>query len=252
MDNKTAKVSLGTTICVIIIILLVVALCGMYYYYNNMINKNSIDSTADIISTTDNDAKKESIVNNKITKIDTNKELVYKVKTSVKEYDQEVEVPQINLNYDNIKALNDKIIKYTNNWSMGGVESKYYINDDIISIVLTYSTEGDPYNIFIYNIDAYTGNILTNEELLYKKGITDNLEEKINKAVEKVFKEHNVQDYDDEVGTWTRMSEICNDYNRGLQITMPMFINENGKLSVVVEYCAPAGSGGPWGVIVEL
>ncbi len=267
-EKKPIKVGLGTTICIFIIILLVIALVVMYCHYNKKesitTNNSSIASAQEnttkvVAEEKDKPEETSTKENSAIQKIDNSKELVYTIKIKVKGYndsgnieDKEIEIPQINLNYDNIKELNNKIQQYTKDWSMGGIESNYYINDEIISLVLTYRTEGDPYNIFVYNIDAYTGNILTNEELLYKKNITDNLEEKIRKAEDKVLKENNVQEFDDSIDTWTMISQNCNDYRRGLQKTIPMFLNENGKLSVVIEYCVPAGSGGPWGVIVEL
>ena len=249
-EKKNNKFRIITIVCIIIIILLIIALGGIYYYYNYVANRTSIDN----LETTN------ILKNKEINKIDNNKDLIYGEKTKIRTYnyingneeDKEIEIPQINLNYNIIKVLNDKIIKYTKDGAREYFETQYYINDGIISLVLTYYTEGDPYDIFVYNIDTYTGNILTNEELLYRKGITDDIESKIENAVNKVLEENKTDEEFDPEGNWNRMSEVCNDYQRGLQSNIPMFINENGKLSVVVEYCAPAGSGGPWGVITEL
>ena len=242
MEGK--KSNIGIIICIIIIVLLVIALAGMFYYYNFAGNKNNITSNT----------------GSKILKIDNSKDLVYTAKAKVQYYNyniddmdyKDVDVIQVNLNNDNIKALNEKIIKYTQDSSNWEFDTKYYLNDDILSIVLTYYTEGDPYYFFVFNIDTNTGNILTNEELLYNIGLTDNLTEKISDAVYKVLDENKAGTELDPYGDWYFMSEICNDFRQELKVNIPMFLNENGKLSIIVSYCTPAGSGGPWGVIVEL
>ena len=115
-EKKAKKGSLGIIICSIIIALLVIALGGMYYYYNFVSNANN--------AAIGNEIKSSKNINKQI----NNKELVYNVKTKImaynyiddKEEEKEVEVPQINLNYDNIKTLNDKIIKYTKEWGAVG------------------------------------------------------------------------------------------------------------------------------------
>lgn len=267
MEEKKSK-NVGLVIaCICNVILVGVIIAGVIYY------AKTIDKTTANTKTTPKTESETEVVENTVTKvqeagetsnssstkIDDSKELVYIIKTDkrIEDIDEEeyIEYPQININTENIKVLNEKIKKYAlkDPWKL---ETNYYINKGIISLVITKYTPGDNYYTHVFNIDSTNGNMLTNEELLYKMGITEDLDEKLNNAVQKVVAEHVP-----ESGSGTEESTQWSDFNwasiaineyDGLEIKMPLFINGNGKLSTVVEYTVPAGSGGPWGIIVEV
>ena len=265
MEEKKGK-NVGLIIsCIVNVILIGIIVAGVIFYEKGITEKkptNDVVKSASRETTTE-----ENVVNTeqekpevqeagetatqKSNKIDESKDWVYVVKTDKRiegiEEEEYIEYPQINYNTDNIKELNNKIKTFVLNNPFSN-ETKYYLNNNIISLVFTCYTEGDSYYIYIFNIDSTNGNILTNEELLSKMGITEDLHEKINKAVWKVVDEHVAEDED----AYSHGTSININDSFGPQIHMPLFINGNGKLSTVVEYVVPSGSGGPWGIITEV
>lgn len=127
--------------------------------------------------------------------INEDKNIVYTVKE-----ESGYKIPKINLTYDKVKELNKEILadgeqkiedtKIEGKITEGGtLEYKYYENDNILSIVYEYRAphvaNSDIYKV--WNVDKYTGETITNEQILAKKGMkTEEFEEKfIEKCKEK-------------------------------------------------------------------
>ena len=265
MEEKANKKPVGLIISIIfnvILIGVIVAgvICGQLFTKkttNN--NEQTTNKESSLVETEVVNKEEEQSVEEKAEtkslKIDDSKDWVYIVKTDTKVESEDeneetyLEYPQINMNMDHIKSLNEKIkneIIKRNFYT----KAEYYLNNKILSLVITMDTLGDNYYIFVYNIDTTDGNILTNEELLYKMGMTEDLNERIQKAVSKVVNEH--IDSEDVNYSYAHSTSVNINKSFGPQIQMLLFINGNGKLSAVVDYTTPAGSGGPWGEIVEI
>lgn len=127
--------------------------------------------------------------------INEDKNIVYTVKE-----DSGYKIPKINLTYDKVKELNKEILAYGEQKiadmtvegkveTGGTLDYKYYENDNILSIVYEYESPfaAMPDKYKVWNIDKYTGETITNEQILAKKGFeADEFEEKfIQKCKEK-------------------------------------------------------------------
>lgn len=165
-EKKEIKITLGTIICIIIIIILLLAIGGLYYY-NHVKEKQTSNSNTIVTS----NSITNSIENNKtINKIDSSKDIVYTGVSKITSKNSYV-LPVINLNYDNIKAINKDIeSKDLDCWN---VSYKSYLNDSVLSIVITYEGYTDNNTYSTYNIDVYTGKIYKNSELLLIKNISN-------------------------------------------------------------------------------
>ncbi len=174
--------------------------------------------------------------------INEDKNIVYTVKEK-----SGYKIPKINLTYDNVKVLNKELLAYgeqrieemTNDGKIaeGGVLSyKYYENDNIISIVYEYESpiteNSDKYKV--WNIDKYTGEVITNDQILNKKAI--NLEEfkelykeKIGLYFEEVYKE--TKDSVEETLYKEQYEKTIADEN--IDINNLMYLNENNEICMV-------------------
>lgn len=168
-------------------------------------------------------------------KIDNSKDLVFFEKFYNEEMEKEFQYPQVNLNYDNIKGLNERIKGYARDTSYI-LENKYYINNDILSLVITDCDPGAGHITYVFNIDLSNGNILTNEELLNKLKITENVNEKISNSVIKHLQKVIPKGSEDSYSESIRMNNL--DANK---IEVPLFINNEGQLCMVVRYFIHAG-----------
>lgn len=123
---------------------------------------------------------------------DSQKEIVYSFYTScTDEYARKFDFPYININSDNITKLNNDIY----DWAMSTIlpldfytdyesaEYKYYLNDDVLTIIIEakYGYGGE--TGFHFNIDINTGEFISNTEILQKNGIDiekiSNMKEKL-------------------------------------------------------------------------
>ena len=117
-----------------------------------------------------------------IKKIDNSKDICY----TIREADSEIgsyQMPFINIDSEDADNINKEIntlmqshiIKVTENSNDGMWYTRYdyisNINDDILTVVLMYGDEYDYGIENVYNIDIYTGNQLTNEEMLILNNI---------------------------------------------------------------------------------
>ena len=266
MEEKANQKPVGLIISIIfnvILIGVIVAgvICGQFFTKKTTDNNGQTTSKeSSLVETEVVNKEEEQTVEEKAEtksiKIDDSKDYVYEIKAKLDEpfeeegVTTEISVPQINLNYENIKTINEKIKKFGQSHGFYDFVTEHYLNKDILSVVTRSDSPGDTYEYYVYNIDIKTGNILTNEELLHKMGITEDLNEKIQNAVSKVVNEH--IDSEDADYSYAHSTSVNINKSFGPQIQMPLFINGNGKLCTIVQYTAPAGSGGPWGEIAEI
>ena len=257
----------------ILIILILVAGFGYMFYENRIANQeikqymNTIATSSNVTKTNTNNNGANSLLNTNVTgnnvigKIDDSKALVYMVKVSktngsdIPEYNGEVELPQINLDTENIKRINQEIIRKcsTNkNKSLDKVNVSKYIDNNTISlhIELTDLLSSVETEHYVYNFDAKTGKELKNDDLLLRKGIT---KKQVADKIEKIFEgyETGIQYEknritnlsDDIINEIISKSRNANGVNNENNISIPLFINSNGKLSAVLWFEYIVGGG---------
>lgn len=111
---------------------------------------------------------------------DPQKEIVYSFYTScTDEYGRKFDFPYININSDNITKLNNDIY----NWATSiilpldfyteyeSAKYKYYLNDDVLTIIIEALHGYGGESGFHFNIDVNTGEFISNTEILQKNGI---------------------------------------------------------------------------------
>ncbi len=112
-------------------------------------------------------------------------------------------IPKININSDDVneinKEINDKIIsqakksitgieKYNGSRGLYKINYLYYINNDILSVVIELDFDADIVDYYTYNINTTTGAKVTNEEILKIKKLTDTqFSEKLSSAAKIKF-----------------------------------------------------------------
>ncbi len=259
--EDTKKNNFGLIISCIFNVILIGILIGVIMHNHFFVRKSdSIDNGQNITKV---ETKEENATSNEgfvqgaeKTNEDTNSvetnDLIYTVKVKKDEpfeeegikY-EEISVPQININNDDVKRINIELKEYGQKDAYYDLKEEHYIYKNILSLLITSNTPGDTSYYFVYNIDIATGNILTNTELLNKLERTDNLHKKLSDIVNKVIDEK-TQSLPNDYSKYVSIS-FNNSY--GPEIQMPIFVKEDGKLYTIVYYTIPAGSGGPWGVI---
>lgn len=246
-EKKSIKSSLGIVICIIIIVLLV-ALVGMWYHYNKP------------TSTNNNTLETEEIANKRINKIYEDKEIVY---TTSINYSNEYtyDLPCININSEEVATINAKIQgEYIASMGISQVKYEKYINNNVLSLVITTSYPNDVNNYQVYNIDIYTGKQVFNSELLNIK----NIQEKVYlNQLENLYKEKFISLYGTEEeyiegmknapANWTeeeleqKAKEYKEQFNKTISIEnysmkTPIFLGNNGKINVVATIYSLAGA----------
>lgn len=189
----------------------------------------------------ENNQKTEQEENNqKVSLINEDKNIVYTVKEK-----SGYKIPKINLIYDNAKALNKEILAYgeqcieemTDEGKIleGGVLNyKYYENDNILSVIYEYGTPNAANTYKVWNIDKYTGEMITNEQIIAKKDINQEefkvtYKEKIGLYFEELYKEAK-----ESVG-----EEFYNEQyektiaDENIDINNPMYLNENNEVCMI-------------------
>lgn len=165
----------------------------------------------------------------------------------------EFNIPQININSNDVKQINKEILDkyetilanvYENQYidfSAEALDYEYYINDDVLSLVLNVYTEGGPiFGSEIYNVDIGTGEKVTNAGLIECMNITEtefenklnnaieNLEMYTNKEIEEEFKEE-------------QLNKTLELYKEEVLDEIKMYINKKGNITVSIEVFATAG-----------
>ena len=171
------KSNKGLIIIIVILTIIVLGLAG-YLVYDKFIAKTPTPQTTDntnsnaVDNTTTNDTKK-------VLKKDESKDVVYTEISAGKH-----RVPQINIDSETATKFNQEIMSFYDGFKKGeGLAAsyteydfgyKYYINDEIVSIVVSHTTESGAENpTKVYNINQYTGKEVTKTELLAKANIDE-------------------------------------------------------------------------------
>ena len=185
-----------------------------------------------------------------VSKIDAKKDYVY---TSVTEkrtlekgtdFEKEItaNVPYININTSAIKKINDEIETYYNKIKSDPInylnmKYEYFINNDYLSLVLTTIQESttSPSSdsiVFTYNINTKTGQLVTNDELILSKNTTTKVvyTELLKQIAERSEPDPEFKDNSNDI-TLDRIKAIVSE----LQISTPMYLNDKGNLSAIVD-----------------
>jgi len=279
MDEKgNIKVSLGTVICIVIIILLIVALFGMWYYYNNVVdNKNGNAENA--YTTNNNETIQNEQANSelenikKINKIYEEKDIVY---SSYSKYSSEYSysIPYINIKSLDVEKINQEIENHYKplieeelenekeglSVIMGNIKYNSYLNNNILSLVISNLYPNDCIYYKVYNVDIYTGENISNSEIINQKNITEN--EFINK-LNILYKDEFTNTYGSQdkyinnlrnaPAGWTEkeLKEQASFYEEQLNKTIskdnysiktPIFLGENGNINVIAQIYSLAGA----------
>jgi len=267
MNNKIDKGIIAIVITIIVLILF----CIVYIIFEKSNEVKDMITTTTTVNTT----------TKIIGKINKDKEYVYDA-TYVSNINQETytinnityniddyKAPYINLNSDYADFINNEIKKlYDNAVEVfnRGVEDKisyidtfkyyYYINDDILSLVLTTGYGGTDeiyynYNVFVINLK--TGEKVVLDDILNYKNIDKEIfiETVKNKIVEEYDKFYLNINKEDELYTnyyETLKEETLNKFSDG--VNNVFFINGDGMVSSVVTISYPAGRGYKDAIIV--
>lgn len=252
-EKKKLNVSLGTVVCIVIIFLLIIAMMGMYIYYNkNNGNKNNENNNA----TTNENVASNKIENaeennestenetKKVKKVDESKDLVYSVYNKITS-EGSYNIPAINIDSESVKSINDEVYIYCKtraeeDGAATNIKYKSYIHDNILSLVVSAEYPNDCIYYHAYNVNIYTGKIIINENLLKSRNVT---ESEFVAKLKELAKEKYVAKYNklsDDVAYTGQLNKTISDDN--CSYTNSMFLNENGKISVIVNIYSLAGA----------
>ena len=200
-------------------------------------------------------------VTNNYKKVYDNKELVYtyklylpdKLPADINTSEVSSEVPFINLNYDSITSINNEIKNKYNELkddniiteqviNINSLKYKYYINDNILSLIIEYKnydyTDDEiQYNYDIYNININDGKVLADNDLITKKNYT--FDEVRDNIIKKINNEYETLGYDDYKNTefYKKTMKLINESNLNL------YINSDGNLSLYIDIIIDMGLG---------
>ncbi|MDO5556150.1 MAG: hypothetical protein Q4G09_05940 [Clostridia bacterium] len=177
---------------------------------------------------------------------------------------KDIVVPYINLNSDDANKVNNEIkelfdemaqffeeeLTSTQTWYR--ISSyKYFINDNILSILITTESGGsavETYEYHTYNFDLKTSKLLDYKSIYNSVGYTsDNIDSKVETAINNYerLKEFANEFYDkslQEPITFKQKS-INNYYDSVANKKIAYFLDSNGKLNVIVRIEMPIGIG---------
>ena len=268
--EEKEKNNVGLYVIIIVLFALLLSLVGYIIYdktqNNNVEEKNIVDST-----NTNNDT------NDSVSKIDNNKEWVYDAEyeknvnadsysTAFETYyAKDIVVPYINVKSsdadifnNDIKIVFDDAIKTYNNGVSDHItyveecNYKKYINNDNLSIILTYgvgATDVVHPKYYTYNINLKTGNQLSYEEVYKIAGFTSSdINSKVEDAITKVMNDKmssfSSDNYPNGTNFDTYNSQSINNYKTSINNnTLKYYLSDDGKLNVVVKLSIPAGIG---------
>lgn len=181
-------------------------------------------------------------------------------------YAKDIVVPYINVESDYANNANNEIKKVLDdaveNYNEGAsgefsyideCNYKYYLNNDGLSVILTYgvgSTDVVHPNYYIYNIDLKTGEELSYKDIYAIAGFNDNnIEAKAESAITEIMHEKMKdfdypEDYPEGTDFDTYNNESIKNYKESVENnTIKYFLSSNKQLNVVVKLSIPAGQG---------
>ena len=298
-EKKTIKISLGTAICMIIIFLLLIAIIFISFYYNsksnnaynvnsdvsektesiaynvpNQTQENNINNLTNQVSNNNKDQNVPNTTNPKtIKKLDESKDLLY---SSYNKYSSEYSysIPYINIDSADAKKINSEIQTYYKNLveqelkyeaqgysvHMDTIKYTSYINNNILSLVISNTYPNSCIYYKVYNLDIYNGTTVSNADILNLKNIT---EAKLLDKLKELYKNKFVslygtrENYINNMKTapigWTEteLQEQAKLYDEQFNYTIsdnncsistPMFLNDDGNICVVATIYSLAGA----------
>lgn len=199
-----------------------------------------------------------------INKINNNKEIVYskeiyipdKLPEDLNTDEVKSELPIINLNYDSVKEVNKKIeneykrlkdenIITDDMVNINSLKYKYYVNGDILSLIIEYKNYNYTalyvtYNYKTYNIDKTNGKVLSNKEIINLKKITE--EDVYDKIIENIEQEYKNLEYDN-YKNMDFYKETINNIKKDNNIISPLFLDDNNNLNIYLNIRMNMGPG---------
>lgn len=174
-------------------------------------------------------------------------------------------IPKININSDDVneinKEINDKIISQAKkcvsflekNESVGlyKVNYLYYINNDILSIVINSNHDNSIVAYYVYNIDIKSGKRVKNEELIKMNNMTkEQFTNKLQSATGNKFIEKygEINDYLKTQNFEGSKEMYQSQYNNTISTSncnadnQMIFLDANGKINVVAKIYSLAGA----------
>ena len=227
---------------IVIILSIIIFLIAGYITYDKFISKNKVTPPTKNVDKTQSKTEQKPLL------IDENKEVVYSL---VDEKHNGVirRVPYVNISSKYAVDINDELDKLTKKGYLEGqvkdsyleyqVDYQYYINDEIVSIKFSWETEsGNMTYSKIYNINQYTGEKVSQTDILKKMNIDS--KELSNKLVES----YKIARPFETIGTDEPIKEC---YQKDLDTLAKgdikgMYLNYN-ELYVLFDMNYPAGSG---------
>lgn len=160
----------GSTIIIILLILTVLGLAG-YIAYDKFIAKDTATKIEDTTKKETKEVKKPMLKDSNLDVVYSDIDEMHEGKTK--------KVPYVNIDSKYAEEINDELKTMVNKGLDGqiantayGIDYQYFINDEVVSIKFTWETEsGNMTYSKIYNINQYTGNKVTDDEILNKINI---------------------------------------------------------------------------------
>lgn len=180
-------------------------------------------------------------------------------------------IPKINIDSEYAREINDyinknltqrvqqniqKMIEANNGEIYGGIEYKYYLNNDILSVIIEEHPDFPVSVFYVYNINTKTGKETTNEDLLKIKNMSSSqFTEKMKNATRNKY----IEKYG-EINTYIKGQSFEPGYSESDAKKMyqeqydktisesncstknPMFLDSNGQLNVVATIYSLAGA----------
>ena len=236
IESPAPKKGKGGKAIIIILLLAVLGVGGYFAYDKFFANK----STPTPSNPTPTPVEKKILIN------DDSKEIVY---SNIDELHNGVvrRIPAVNIKSTYADEINKEIKDAIKEGYLDGqvkdsaleyaVDYQYYINDEIVSLKFSWQTEGEGTFSKIYNIKKYTGEKVTNEEILKYVSIQEeSLSNALVEAYKKAIPETTVAD-GPEKEVYTKDVEMLQ--NKTIKA---MYIN-NKELMVLFDKNYVAGAG---------
>ena len=272
-EKNAAKISLSTVLLILAIFVIIIMGAFAYKLYKD--NAKEVQKSEELqaqVNTLQEKVIKLSENENKlVSKIDNTKDWVYDAEYTKNVtadsytaaggstfYAKDIVVPYININSSYAGKANTEIKKVFNSAISTyneGVSNKLdyvdecnykkYNSNNNISVVLTFgvgATDVVHPQYYTYNINLKTGNELTYEEVYKIAGFSsNNIESKVETAITKFMKEKlNFEPDKNNFDTYN--NETIANYKKSINDnTLKYFLDNNGKLNIIVTISIPAG-----------
>ncbi|MBE5821765.1 MAG: hypothetical protein E7311_04160 [Clostridiales bacterium] len=240
-------------------------ICGIAFSVFIIINKKEIPINNDEViiannKENENNDREEHIIKEEASETEKN-ELVYSLyKYKDSEGNELYSIPYININSEEANKINKEIeefykseveeaIKEIEEYSyafLHEVSYNFYINDNILSLVILKEYDWDIVYYGVYNLDINKGTIVTNSEIISNiKGIDEDIYLDILKDI---CKQRFIEAYG-EKEEWKQFNageEYETQLNRtisedNLSIQTPIFLNDKGNIAVIANIYSLAG-----------